>query len=120
MYLVQERRLKDRKRMPKGGLPPLESLDRAIHRFLLAGFPLLTLGVASGTVRADVLEGGSADEVLRTVLGYVTWLLIAGVLLLRAAAGWRGRRAAYGTVAGFACAMAVVVIYLVRPMLRGA
>jgi ABC-type uncharacterized transport system permease subunit len=119
MYLVQERRLKDKKSI-KSGLPPLESLDRAVHRFLVAGFPLLTLGVASGTVQAKMLEGGSADEVVRAVLGWATWLLIAGVLLLRVVAGWRGRRAAFGTVAGFACAFLMLVFYLVRPMLKGA
>jgi len=48
------------------------------------------------------------------VFGYVTWLVIAGVLFLRAAAGWRGRRAAYGTIAGFAFAVLVLVVYLVR------
>ena len=36
------------------------------------------------------------------------------VLFLRAAAGWRGRRAAYGTIAGFAFAVLVLVLYLVR------
>jgi ABC-type uncharacterized transport system permease subunit len=52
---------------------------------------------------------------MRVVFGYATWLLTALVLLLRAAAGWRGRRSAYGTIAGLACAAAVLVIYLVRP-----
>jgi ABC-type uncharacterized transport system permease subunit len=123
MYLVQERRLKDKKAMlfNKGnGLPPLDSLDKAVHRFLIAGFPLLTIGVATGTVWAGRLEGGSIDEILRAVLGYATWLLIAGVLLLRVIAGWRGRRAAYGTVAGFACAFAVLLVYVFRPFLRAA
>jgi len=36
------------------------------------------------------------------------------VLLLRAAAGWRGRRAAYGTIAGFGFALLVLLIYLLR------
>ena len=31
----------------------------------------------------------------------MSWSLFGLVLLLRAAAGWRGRRAAYGTIAGF-------------------
>ena len=122
MYLVQERRLKDKKALllgKKTGLPPLESLDKATHRFLIAGFPLLTLGVLTGTVWADKLEAGSIDEILRAVFGYATWLLIAGVLLLRVTAGWRGRRAAYGTVAGFACAFAVLLVYVLRPILKG-
>jgi ABC-type uncharacterized transport system permease subunit len=122
MYLVQEKRLKNKKTVlleKQSGLPPLDSLDKAVHRFLIAGFPLLTLGVATGTVWAKKLEGGSTDEILRAVFGYLTWLLIAGVLLLRGLAGWRGRRAAYGTVAGFACALVVLLVYLFRPTAGG-
>jgi ABC-type uncharacterized transport system permease subunit len=116
LYLVQERRIKA-KRLPagRGALPPLDTLDRAVHRFLVAGFPLLTLGVITGTYWAQKLEVGSPEEIMRSVFGYAMWLLVAGVLLLRAAAGWRGRRAAYGTLAGLACACAVLVMYLVRP-----
>lgn len=120
MYLVQERRLKDKKALLKSRskLPPLDSLDKAVHRFLIAGFPLLTLGVATGTVRAKALEAGAIEDVLRTALGYTTWFLIAGVLLLRVVAGWRGRRAAYGTVAGFTCAAAILVVYMIRPWFK--
>jgi ABC-type uncharacterized transport system permease subunit len=114
LYLVQERRLKS-KRLPEGGLPALDSLDRAEHRFLVAGFPLLTLAVVTGTVWAKTFEVGSAQEILRNVLSYATWLLFAGVLGLRVVAGWRGRRAAYGTVAGFACVLMVLALYVVRP-----
>jgi ABC-type uncharacterized transport system permease subunit len=115
LYLLQERRLKQKRPTGMGQLPPLDALDRAEHRFLVAGFPLLTVGVLSGTLWARQLEFGNPDEVGRIVFGYATWLLVASVLLLRAAAGWRGRRAAYGTIAGLCCAMAVVAIYLARP-----
>lgn len=118
LYLVQDKRLKQKKRLNQlGGLPPLDALDRAEHWFLLAGFPLLTLGIVTGTVWARKLEEGLVDEALRMGLGYATWLLFGGVLLLRAGAGWRGRRSAYGTIAGLGCAVAVVVFYLVRPSL---
>lgn len=114
LYLMQERRLKLKR--PAGfGLPPLDALDRAEHRFLIAGFPMLTIGVLSGTFWAKQLEFGTPDEVARIVFGYATWLLTGAVLLLRAAAGWRGRRAAYGTIAGLVCAMAVIAVYLTRP-----
>lgn len=115
LYLVQEKRLKDKRPALLANLPPLAALDHAVHRFLIAGFPLLTVGIITGTFWARQLEHGSPDEVMRIVFGYATWLLIAGVLLLRAAAGWRGRKSAYGTLAGFVCAAAVLVIYLVRP-----
>ncbi|WP_437898773.1 cytochrome C assembly family protein [Sorangium sp. So ce124] len=116
LYLVQEKRLKQKRHVERmGNLPPLDTLDRAVHIFLSAGFPLLTLGIVTGTYWAHRLEMGNTEEVMRAIFGYATWLLIALVLLLRAAAGWRGRRAAYGTIAGLACAGAVLVIYLVRP-----
>jgi ABC-type uncharacterized transport system permease subunit len=120
LYLVQEKRLKQKRPVGRiGNLPPLDTLDNAVHRFLVAGFPLLTLGIITGTLWARRLESGNPDEVMRIVLGYATWLLIALVLLLRAAAGWRGRRAAYGTIAGFVCAAAVIIVYLVRPDAAG-
>jgi ABC-type uncharacterized transport system permease subunit len=115
LYLIQERLLK--KKQIDGvfrRLPPLDVLDRAEHRFLLAGFPLLTIGIITGTVWAQRVEMGAATEVLRAVFGYVTWLVIASVLFLRAAAGWRGRRAAYGTIAGFGFAVVVLLFYLLR------
>lgn len=118
LYLVQEKRLKE-KRIAKSNLPPLDALDRAVHRFLMAGFPLLTIGIISGTYWARQLETGTPEEVMRIVLSFAMWLLIAAVLLLRVTAGWRGRLAAYGTIAGLVCASAVVVIYLVRPVRGG-
>ena len=115
LYLVQERLVK-RKQIDgvSRRLPPLEALDRAEHRFLLAGFPLLTIGIITGTLWAQRVETGATSEVLRAVFGYVAWLVIAGVLFLRAAAGWRGRRAAYGTIAGFGFSVLVLVVYLTR------
>lgn len=115
LYLIQERLLK--KKQIDGvfrRLPPLDVLDRAEHRFLLAGFPLLTIGIITGTLWARRVEMGSSSEVLRSIFGYVTWLVIAAVLFLRAAAGWRGRRAAYGTIAGFGFAVVVLTLYLLR------
>lgn len=117
LYLVQERRIKQK--LPQARirhLPPLEVLDEAGHRFLVAGFPLLTLGILTGTIWSKHLEAGTVDEILRSVLGYATWFVFASVLLLRAAAGFRGRRAAYGTITGLLCVAAVLVVYLVRPV----
>ncbi len=119
LYLVQERRLKQKRLARLSNLPPLDTLDRAVHRFLLIGFPLLTVGIVSGTFFAYQLESGSADEVMRIVLGYATWLLIAAVLLLRTAAGWSGKRSAYGTLLGLLLAMSVLLVYVFRPITQG-
>jgi len=115
LYLVQEKRLKEKRPNAMKNLPPLDTLDRAEHRFLVAGFPLLTIGIVTGTFWSRQLEFGTPTEVMRIVFGYATWLLIAAVLLLRAAAGWRGRRSAYGTILGLFCALGVLVVYLTRP-----
>jgi ABC-type uncharacterized transport system permease subunit len=113
-YLLQEKQLKQKK---IGGLlqrlPPLDVLDRASHRFLLAGFPLLTIGIVTGLVWIGRV--GSEGSGIRQVLTYAAWFLFAGVLFMRSAGGWRGRRAAWGTLLGFGCAVLVFLVYLARP-----
>ncbi len=117
LYLVQERRLKNKQLGGVGQrLPPLDALDKAELRFLLAGFPLLTIGILTGTIFARRVEFGSGADQLRAVFGYLTWVVFAGVLLLRVVAGWRGRRAAYGIITGFAVAMLVLALYLIRSL----
>lgn len=117
LYVLLEHRLRQKKPALTAGssrLPPLEALDRAAHRLLLVGFPLLTFGVVTGAVfTQQVSEAGSA-AILRTILGYATWGLLAAVLLLRQLIGLRGRRAAYGTLAGVACVLLVLLVYAVR------
>lgn len=113
-YLLQEKQLKKKK---IGGLlqrlPALDVLDRASHRFLLAGFPLLTIGILTGLLWVNQVSS-TKIAVVRQVLAYTSWILFALVLLMRSAGGWRGRRAAWGTIAGAICAFLVYVVYLVR------
>lgn len=110
-YIFQERQLKA-KRMPVR-LPPLDALDTVEHRLLLAGFPLQTLGAISGAAFLADLEMSQA-QLLQVILAYGTWALVASVLLVRAILGWHGRRTAYGTVAGAACVVLVLFLYIVR------
>jgi ABC-type uncharacterized transport system permease subunit len=117
LYVWVERRLRNKKAALSSSstrLPPLDALDRAAHRLLLIGFPLLTFGVVTGALFTQrVVEMGGA-ALLRTTLGYATWGLLAAVLLLRQTIGLRGRRAAYGTLAGVACVLLVMLVYVVR------
>lgn len=96
MYLLQERQLKARR---PGTfyyrLPSLEALDRLTFRTLTLGFPFLTVGLIIGALwagRFDPLIASSA----------VAWVIYAFTLAGRAVAGWRGRRAAYFAILGFA------------------
>ena len=45
-------------------------------------------------------DGGGVDALMAVTL--VTWLVYGAYLVLRYEAGWRGRRAAYLALAGFA------------------
>jgi ABC-type uncharacterized transport system permease subunit len=113
IYLLQERQLKAKRSASVfGKVPPLDTLDTAIHRFLLIGFVFITVGAVTGTVWVSKLTMGTPVEVARVMLGYATWFLFSTVLLLRSTLGWRGRRAAWGTLAGFALSMLVVFLYL--------
>jgi ABC-type uncharacterized transport system permease subunit len=116
VYLLQERRLRTKKRVASRGsrLPPLEALDTTGHRLLLAGFPLLTFGVVTGAVFSQQLTNPGGAESLRSLLGYATWVLLATVLVLRKTAGFSGRKAAYGTLAGVFCMLLVLLMYVVR------
>jgi len=116
VYLLQERRLRTKKRVASMGsrLPSLDALDSTTHGLLLAGFPLLTFGVVTGAVFNHQLTSSGGAESLRSLLGYATWLLLAAVLVLRKTAGFRGRKAAYGTLAGVLCMLLVLLLYVVR------
>jgi ABC-type uncharacterized transport system permease subunit len=117
-YLVQEHQLKEKRvQWLAAKLPPLDALDRTEHRLLFAGFLLLTIGIVTGAVFANGLHAGA--ELVRTILAYAAWILVGSVLLLRITAGWRGRRAAYGTIAGAVCVLLVILLYALRPPLGG-
>jgi len=111
-YLIQERLLRARRLTGLfTRLPPLDVLDSLGLKLLLVGFPLFTVGTVSGAIWAAKLPAGpSATQ----VLGLMAWAIFGAVLLLRIAAGWQGRRAAIGTLLGFACALAVLAGYAVR------
>jgi ABC-type uncharacterized transport system permease subunit len=117
IYLVEDRALK-RKRFDaatfKDRGAPLESLDRLAHRLIWVGFPIFTVALILGAVWVSQL-----DEPLdrpEYPLAAVTWVAYAVLLVARQVYGWRGRRSAKLTLMGFAAALAVLAIYLVRRM----
>lgn len=113
-YVVQEQLLRKRR---LGGvfqrLPALDVLDSLGFRLVTIGFPLFTLGVASGSLWAARL-GQAMSFSPGHAFAVLAWMFFAAVLLSRIAGGWRGRRAAIGTVLGFLCAMAAVGGYVLR------
>jgi ABC-type uncharacterized transport system permease subunit len=115
IYLVEERALKKKKLdalafRDKG--TPLEALDRTAHRLVWVGFPIFTVALILGAIWVAKL-GESLDRP-EYPLAAVTWLAFAGLLVSRQVYGWRGRRAARMTLSGFAVAVLVMAIYLIR------
>ncbi|HUJ62306.1 MAG TPA: cytochrome c biogenesis protein CcsA [Kofleriaceae bacterium] len=115
IYLAEDRALRRKKldgMVWKEGGAPIEALDRLSHRLIWLGFPLFTVALVLGAVwTAQIGEG--LDR-LEYALAAVTWIAFAVLLVARQIYGWRGRRAARLTLEGFACALAVLIIYLVR------
>lgn len=116
MYLLQERQLKARR---PGAfyyrLPPLETLDRLTYRALALGFPFLTVGLLLGAVSARAAWGSLFAFDPLALFSFVAWAIYAGTLAGRAAGGWRGRRAAYFAVLGFAALILTLGVGLFLP-----
>lgn len=119
IYLAEDRALK-RKKFDgvafKDRGAPIEALDRLSHRLIWVGFPIFTVALVLGAIWMAKL-GHSFDR-LEYPLAAVTWFAYATLLVARQIYGWRGRRAALLTLEGFASALAVLVIYLVRRMVE--
>ena len=84
-------------------LPGSEVLDRLAYRAILFAFPAWTFAVIAGAIWADHAWGRYWGWDPKETWSFITWLVYAAFLHARATAGWRGRRAAYIQLFGFAC-----------------
>jgi len=102
MYLFQQHFLK-KKRL--GGLfqklPSLNTLDDINYRCLTVGFPLLTIAIITGAIWAEKAWGTYWSWDPKETWSLITWFIYAALLHGRMTTGWRGKRAALLSVAGF-------------------
>lgn len=82
-----------------GALPPVESLERALFVVLATGMAALTVAIAAGLL--FVTDLFAQHLMHKTVLALAAWLIFAVLLIGRWRRGWRGRKAARYTLAGF-------------------
>ena len=102
MYLVQEYELKSKKTIIfYKHVSSLETLDRLNYTFLIWGFPLMTLGIITGSLWAGIRWGDYWSWEPRQISSAITWILYGGLLHARITAGWRGKKAAFWTIVGF-------------------
>jgi cytochrome c-type biogenesis protein CcsB len=117
MYLIQERELKSRQ--PRGfyyRLPSLEVCDEIYYRSLVLGLPFLSLGILTGFVWASRTWKGPWELDPKILASLVTWLIYLVLFSTRVSGGWRGRRAAYIAIFGFA---AILVTFMGISLLSG-
>jgi len=83
-------------------------LDWFTYRAIAFGFPLLTLGIATGAIWANTCWGSYWNWDPKETWSFITWFIYAGCMHLRFS-GMRGRTSAVLAVVGFGC---VVFTYL--------
>ena len=113
LYLLQNRMLKRKRALGGlfGRLPPLASLEQLGFALVAFAFPLLTIGLAAGVIRAatgGLHPGWGIDP--KTLASVVTWLVYGVYLALHGLAHWRGPRANYLLLGGLMAALATYFV----------
>src|SRR5262245_8940657 len=102
IYVLQERHLKHKKMTAlMKRFPSLESLDRLNYSLLVWGFPLMTLGILTGSLWAGIHWGNYWSWDPRQISSGIAWLFYGALLHGRITAGLRGKKAALLTMFGF-------------------
>lgn len=103
MYLTQERNLKFHKLKAVFSLmPPIQRLEAIVGRMLLAGFILLTVGLAIGgydLVRVGYPDAHRGDP--KVIWSVLVWLLYLTLVVMRWKFAQGGRRFALGAIGTF-------------------
>ena len=103
-YLVQEKRLKSKQ--PSAlleRLPPLATLDALLTKALGLAFAFLTLGLVFGVMWGFIYAEPGWIGKPAIAISLLTWGLLLVMMLLRASAGWRGRKAAVMALVVLSC-----------------
>lgn len=86
-------------------LPGADLLDELGYRSTVIGFPLLTAMIILGAIWADIAWGTYWSWDPKETAALVTWLVYGAYLHARVVRDWRGTRAAWLLILGFAAVM---------------
>jgi cytochrome c-type biogenesis protein CcsB len=98
-------------------LPEAERLDRLAYKVIGFAFPVWTFAIIAGAIWAKYAWSRYWGWDPKETWSFITWVAYAAYLHARATAGWRGRRAAVLSLAGFGCLM--VDYYVVNTVISG-
>jgi ABC-type uncharacterized transport system permease subunit len=107
LYLIQERRLKQKVGPRRTVLPPLETLDQIGLNALRFGLPCMTAGLLIGSVIALQTIGPSFFADPKVLLSVAMWIAYILMIFIRRHSGLRGRRAVYLSSFVFVVVLAV-------------
>ncbi len=109
MYLLKERSEARKKgNFLVDSFPDTRILDELSYRGIAWGFPFLSLGIISGAIWANYAWGTYWSWDPKETWSLITWFVYAAYLHARVTRGWRGKKSAYLSIAGF---IAVVFLY---------
>jgi cytochrome c-type biogenesis protein CcsB len=105
-FLVQDRR----EQRPAGSrtpsfmdrLPSAAALDRSAYRMHAFAYPIWTFAVIAGAIWAENAWGRYWGWDPKETWAFITWMVYTAYLHARATAGWKGRRASYVALLGYA------------------
>ncbi len=102
LYLIQMKFLKRKK---LAGLffklPSLETLDNLNYICLTIGFPLLSLGIITGSIWASQAWGSYWSWDPKETWSLITWFVYAALIHGRINSRWRGKKSAIFSIIGF-------------------
>ena len=105
-FLVQDRR----EQRPVGQrtpsfmdrLPSAAALDRSAYRMHAFAYPIWTFAVIAGAIWAENAWGRYWGWDPKETWAFITWMVYTAYLHARATAGWKGRKASYVALLGYA------------------
>lgn len=109
MYLIKRQVEHDADKTGGGGmlslLPSTDVLDDMNYRAIMIGFPLLTLGIMTGSAWANYAWGSYWSWDPKETWSLIVWFIYAAFLHARLTRGWVGKRAAWLSICGFAATL---------------
>lgn len=102
MYLLMEREMKGKRfGLLFSRLPSLEFLDTLNRRLVVWGFVALSVTLVTGAFFVTTAPGLAWSWDAKQIATVVAWGVFAALVNARVFAGWRGRKVAMLTMAGF-------------------
>lgn len=101
-YLLKEKSGDDGQSRLAQSLPSLKILDEITYKLIFVGLPFLTIMLVTGAVWAEYAWGAFWSWDPKETWALITWLVYAIYLHTRFMRGFKGKRAAWLSVLGFA------------------